>query len=218
MPVIVLAATKGGCGKSTLAAALAVEASRKGVKVAIIDLDPQQSLARWHELRLTEAGKDTPALVPLGKYPDRTLAKAAADGWDCVIVDCPPGSVRLTSQAMAVADFVVIPVRPSPLDVEALDVMVELCEQYERPFAFVLNATAPRSSMTAGAREYMAKKGPVLDVEVLNRQPYASAMILGSTASEADPKGSAGKEIAALWDAIAKRAGLSMKKTIASRK
>lgn len=215
MPMLVLAATKGGVGKTTLAAALAVEASRKSQRVAIVDLDPQQSLARWHELRTNETGDaERPALIPVGKYPDEALADAAAGEWDWVIVDCPPGSVRRTDQGVASADLVLIPSRPSPLDVEAIDVMVELCE--DRPFLFVLNATAPRSAMTAGARQYLASKGDVLDVEITNRQSYASAMILGGTASEKD--GPARAEIAALWEAIVKRVRLLTKKKLAPKR
>lgn len=48
MKILCLGATKGGVGKSTLAAALAVEASRRNYRVAVLDLDAQQSLARWH--------------------------------------------------------------------------------------------------------------------------------------------------------------------------
>lgn len=214
MPVIVVAATKGGVGKTTLAAALAVEASRKNQRAAIVDLDPQQSLARWHELRVNETGEaEHPALIPVGKYPDEALASAESGAWDWIIVDCPPGSVRRTDQGVAVADLVVIPSRPSPLDVEAIDVMVELCEG--RPFVFVLNATAPRSAMTAGARQYLAAKGDVLDIEISNRQTYASAMILGGTAAEKD--GPARAEIAALWEAIVKRVRSLGKKKVASK-
>lgn len=217
MPVVVLAATKGGVGKTTLAATLAVEASRKSQRIAVIDLDPQQSLARWHELRVSEIGDGSrPALIEVGRYPDQTLAKTAAGDWDWVIVDCPPGSIRCTGLGVAAADLVIIPVRPSPLDVEAIDVMVELCQQHERPFAFVLSQTAPRSSMTTGARQYLASKGEVLSVEIGNRQSYAAGMILGGTATEKDA--AARSEIAALWEIIAKLGKLSTKNKVASKK
>lgn len=214
MLTICFAATKGGCSKTTLAASLSTEASRKH-KVAILDLDPQQSLARWHEIRVREVGDIAhPALLPYSRTPDRTLAKAAGDGFDYVIVDSPPGSVKHTVAAMALADLTVIPVRPSPIDVEAVTVMVELCREHGCGFVFALTGTTPRSSMTTGARQYLKPLGDVLDVEMANRQSYASAMILGNAAPENDPAARA--EIAALWIAIIKR--LAAKQKLARKK
>jgi chromosome partitioning protein len=216
MPTIVMAATKGGSGKTTLAAALAVEAARHG-RVGMLDLDPQQSLARWHELRSDgDAKTDNPHLIDTGKYPDRTLARAVRDDWDWLIVDCPPGSLRISAQGIAHADLVVIPARPSPLDVEAIDVMAELCVQYERPFVFVLNAVVPRDGgMVAGARSYLTVKGEVLDIEIANRLAYASAMVGGRTAGEKD--GPAKAEIAALWKAIVARVRAATKKRLSAK-
>lgn len=217
MQWLAVASTKGGSGKSTLAACLGVEASLHFEKVAIIDLDAQQSLSRWHELRVQEIGiTDKPALVPTGAQLVNTLAKAAAGSWDLVVIDCPPGNVRLTAQGIEHADFVLIPTRASPLDVEAIDVMVELCEQCGKPFAFVLNATAARApGMTAGARKYLSAKGDVLDVEIGNRIAYASAMILGGTGPDKDKAAKA--EIASLWAAVEKRLARAHKLASKSR-
>jgi chromosome partitioning protein len=204
MNVLCLAGTKGGTGKSTLAAALAVEASRKS-RAAVLDLDAQQSLARWHELRVGEIGAaDRPALLVAGRHPDRAIAKARENGLDWLVIDCPPGSIRHTAAGIGEADLVLIPARPSPLDVEAIGVMADLCKEHGRDFAFVLNATTQRDrEMTAGARQYLAQFGDVLDIEVTNRVPYADAMGYGATGAENDKAAAA--EIAALWLATTKR-------------
>jgi chromosome partitioning protein len=221
MAVIVLAGTKGGVGKTTLAAALAVEASRKKKRVAIIDLDGQQSLARWHELRETHHAGNTIVLIPVGKHPDVDIDAAVKAGYDWLIIDALPGSVARTELAVQVADLVVVPVRPSPIDVETMGAITELSEEHGRDFFFVLNQTIPRSSMTQGARSYLQEHmGEVSELEITMRQPHASAMMSGSSAAEAEPRSSAATEIAALWSEIEKRVArtAAKKSALASKK
>lgn len=205
MRVLTVAATKGGVGKTTLVANLALEGIRRGKKVAILDLDPQGSLIRWHELRSSyrKGSADTPHLIIRKRYIDSAIHEAAEQGWDILLIDTPPGSIERTEQAVAEADLVIVPVRPSPIDVESMDAIVELCEEQGARFAFVLNSTKPRSTMTEGARAALARQGEVLDLEVLDRVAYAAAMLKGSSGAETD-KAAAG-EIAALWDALDER-------------
>lgn len=213
MPVIVLAATKGGVGKTTLSAVLAVEAARRGMRVALIDLDPQQSLARWHELRGVRGHSiEAIRLIEPGKHEETQaqVRRALKEGADWVIIDTPPALILRIEPAVSVADLVVVAVQPSPLDVEAIDPIAELATAHARDFVFVLNRTSPRSKLTQSAIEYLSAGGEVLDVEVGNRQAYAGAMIDGRTAPEAEPKGASVAEIASLWDAIETR----VKKTV----
>ena len=215
MLTVCFAATKGGVSKTSLAASLAVEASRKH-RLAILDLDPQQSLARWHAIRIRESGDSShPVLLPFSRTPDRTLAKAAETGFEYVLIDSPPGSVKHTVAAMADADLVIVPCRPSPIDTEAVNVMVELCREHGKEFVFMLTGTAPRSPMTTGARQYLAQLGDVLEVEMANRQSYASAMILGRVGPEKDAAARA--EIAALWIALTKRIAANKKQAANKR-
>jgi chromosome partitioning protein len=206
MRVLAIVATKGGVAKTTLAAALSVEACRKGHKVAVIDLDAQRSLTRWHEMREAEAKiVGRPVLIPTTRYLDKVTEQAEEGKFDWAIVDGPPGSVATTEAAIQMADLILIPTRPSPIDAEAIDVMVQLCKRHNKEFVFLLTHTTPRSGMTTGARSYLAKSGEVLDLEIASRQAYASHMMLGSTTVDQDPKGPAAKEIAALWSEIERR-------------
>ena len=59
--VITVAQQKGGTGKTTLAANLAA-ALAPGRRVAVLDIDPQRSLTRWHALRAGRARRP-PALT-----------------------------------------------------------------------------------------------------------------------------------------------------------
>lgn len=201
MRVLSVSASKGGVGKSTIAAALGVEAARRGHRVVFIDLDPQQSLKNWHDDRKSEL----PALIKADKYIDRTIEKLRRENWDWVIIDSPPGLVSIIESAVEVADLVLCPVRASPLDTDALDAVMQMVATHEKNFVFLLNAVTPRSKLAEGARKYLEEGGDVLDIEIANRLVYASAMITGKTAAEVDPKGPAAAEIAALFKELEKR-------------
>lgn len=207
MQVLAIAATKGGNSKTTISACLGVEASRHLGRVAIADLDPQQSLVRWHQFRAdVPGGEGKPGLIAtgarLGSALDRVRATASPP--DLLIVDCPPGSVQLTRRAIQAASLVIVPMKASPIDVETAGIMQELCEAENRPFVFLLTQIHPRrSSMTAGGREFLAERGVVLDVEITDRQSYAEAMLTGHTGPEKDKTAKA--EVVALWLAIKKR-------------
>lgn len=209
MRTIVLAASKGGVGKSTLAAALAVEASRSAA-VAILDLDPQQSLARWHDVRseVVEDDDETPPyLIEAGKRPEIALARAKRQKIDWLIVDTPGGSITRMKLAVDQADLVVIPVGPSPIDVESMHSIVELCELVGKPWVFVLNDVLPQSGMTDGARSYLETRfGNVLDLVVRHSESYPEAMLGGATAAETDKRGLVASEVKELWERIARLA------------
>jgi len=207
MQTLAIAATKGGTGKTTLVACLSVEATHHVNRVAIADLDPQQSLATWHGLRVEATGnKQLPELIAtrakLGSAIGR--AQSQADPPDLLIVDGAPGSTRFTEMAIESADFVLVPCQPTPLDAEGLVIMKEICEQAGKPFAFVLVRThAKRQSMRDGARIFLKALGDVLDIEIADRAAYQSAMLTGHTGSEKDRAAKA--EIAALWTTLQKR-------------
>ncbi|NOU08227.1 MAG: ParA family protein, partial [Hyphomicrobiaceae bacterium] len=140
MRTLVVASAKGGVGKTTLATALAVEAA-KTKRVAVIDLDPQQSAARFLDLR----DMANPRLVTHVADLAEALDLLVDDGVDLVAIDTAPASLSNLVPAVAAADLVLVPVRPSPLDVEASDVMVELLRKSGRPFAFFINGASPCS-------------------------------------------------------------------------
>jgi chromosome partitioning protein len=203
MQRLVVASPKGGTGKTTIAACLAVEASLHLPRVACLDLDPQQSLAMWHSLR---ARVDGPELVPTGAKPGSALdrVRAQPNPPNLLIVDTPPGSVGLTRRALEGASLALITTKASPLDTEAVDIACELCSETGVPFAFLLTTiNTRRNAMAAGARTFLAEKGPVLNVEITDRQAYVQAMLSGLTGPEKDKTAQA--EIAALWQALEKR-------------
>src|SRR3954452_6912793 len=112
MRIIALASRKGGSGKTTIAAHLAVQAGRVGDGPAVlVDTDPQGSLSEWWQ----ERKDDTPALATV-KLDDlgANLAELRSYGTAVALIDTPPAMTGSIERVMATADLVLIPVRPSP--------------------------------------------------------------------------------------------------------
>lgn len=195
--VIALAATKGGVGKTTLASALAVRAAADGAKVALLDTDPQASLARWHELR---GAPDNPRIVGMDAARE-AIALLIAQKWHYVIIDTPPAFLDRVENAVSLADFVVIPSSNSPIDLEAVRDVVAICKDHEKPLAFLLNLVpSPPDRMTLGARRYLEADGHVMGAHVSARKAFKSAMTLGQSGAENDKK--AAEEIDAVWSEL----------------
>jgi len=123
MKTIVIAAQKGGAGKTTLARNLAVAASQDGRTVLCLDLDPQGSLRAWWEGR--EA--DAPAMLDRDPAPHalRATLNAAQAQFDLCIIDTQPAAPEWLAEALGAADLVLIPVRPSPDDLRAVVVKAD---------------------------------------------------------------------------------------------
>ena len=118
MKVLVLASQKGGAGKTTIAAHVAVAAELDGAgPVVLIDTDPQGSLSAWWNSR--EA--DTPALASatLAELPGKLAALAQA-GFKLAVIDTPPAITEAIRDVVKLADLVLIPTRPSPHDLRAV--------------------------------------------------------------------------------------------------
>src|SRR4051812_5012169 len=101
MFVCVFASRKGGCGKTTLASHLAVEAERAGFgPVAVVDLDPMGGLSGWWAAR----GGAEPVLARVNTSLADTLAALREGGYATVLVDPPPSVGVEVAHAIGHAD------------------------------------------------------------------------------------------------------------------
>lgn len=200
--VLAVATLKGGSGKSTVASCLAVHWRQAGHNPALIDADPQRSLVRL--------GKREGALggVPVHESSESgddiaTLARRLATKHSQVILDTAGFRATSTLAALAAADLVLVPVKPSPLDV---DVMLDTARTLfhtangKTPRFYCLLTQTTRDSVIARhIREELAEGGfPLLNSELINRVIYGEAALFGTTPTILDPRGQAAGEIAAL--------------------
>ena len=197
MRVIVFASQKGGSGKTTLSGHLAVEAERSGAgPVALIDTDPQGSLAKWWNVREAE----TPAFIQsVFSNLFQDLDKARNNGFRLVFVDTPPAVTRAISEVVSFADLVVLPTRPSPHDMRAVGPTVDLVEARKKPMIFVVNGATARARITSEAAVALSQHGTVAPTIVHHRVDFAASMIDGRTVMESHEKGRSSKEIQELW-------------------
>lgn len=200
MHVIAIVSQKGGSGKTTLSGHLSVQAERSGHgPVAVIDTDPQGSLAAWWNEREDPA----PVFVQTSLSDLRGhLQSLRQAGVRTVVIDTPPAITGAIHEVISIADYVVVPTKPSPHDLRAVGATVKLVEACAKPMVFVLNDASPRAKITFEAAIALSQHGTVAPVTVHHRTLFASSMIDGRTAMELEPNGQSAIEILGLWEYI----------------
>jgi chromosome partitioning protein len=201
--IITVATMKGGSGKSTLASCLAVHWHLTGRRPTLIDADPQRSIVR---LAARERGLGGVSVIEdATEDASKTARRLAAGG--LVIIDTPGFRSRTTLDCLSAADFLLVPVKPSPFDVDRmLDTLSILTERADgrRPlFRCLLTQTTRDSVIARHIRAELAEAGlPVLRSEITNRVAYPEATLWGATPSLISWKGPAAREIAAVADEV----------------
>lgn len=198
MLTIVTGSQKGGSGKTTLAAVLAVEAERCGDGPAwVIDTDQQATLSTWHNRREAEAPRR--ADIPLARLPAGLRELADKHAARLAFVDTAPADSPDNAAIFGMADLVLIPVRPSPADLWAVGPTVAEVREAGRPFLFVMTQAKPGAVITAQTVAALSRHGTVAQAFIADRVSYPMATTSGQTAPELAPKGPAAAEVAALW-------------------
>lgn len=204
MRTLALVTQKGGSGKSTIAASLAVAAQEAGERVFIIDMDPQASLVRWFATR-KDKNVAVEAIKP-GKL-QAVLKALDKNGITLTIIDTPGTDSAPAQAAMKAADLCIIPARPNAFDLWASETTRKALRSLRKEYAFLLNQCPPAQQNTRielGVKALEAMGG-LLSPLVSSRVDYQEAARLGLGVTELSPHGSAAEEMQKLWRSIKRR-------------
>jgi chromosome partitioning protein len=202
MKVIAVLNQKGGAGKTTIATHLARALQLDGAGVLLVDSDPQGSARDWAAVRedqpMPVVGLDRPTI-------ERDLKSVARKDFNFIVIDGAPQAHDLAVSAMKAADFVLIPVQPSPYDIWATADLVDLVKQRieltdgKLKAAFVVNRAIKGTRLSAEVAEALDGYGlPILQTRITQRVIYPSTAAGGTTVLDQDPDGEASEEIRAL--------------------
>ena len=206
---LVCASGKGGTGKTTTALNLATIAAAAGLRVALVDMDDQQTLSEWHGLR-PEGVPDLQLLtIPLVDVGRAIREMGAMAGFDLVIVDTPPGldqRVRLR-ELVQHADFVLVPTTQGPGDIRSVTEFMATLKALRVKAAFLLNRTNQRWGSYREARRKLNKAGPLCPVDVRQLRDIEATNSYGVGINEFD-RAKGAEDLEAVWDFVREVMGL----------
>src|SRR6202167_2369086 len=165
-----------------------------GLKTTLFDLDPQESAVIWADRRQNEFPHVE--FLTERRLPDG-LTAAAAQGFSIAIIDTPPAAGPQAFTAAQAADLVLIPCRPSLVDLDAIRRTAQLVKSAAVP-AFVVFNAAPHSATTLleDARAIAQEAGLSAAPTVLReRSAYRASWPLGKAVVETEPNSKAAQEI-----------------------
>jgi chromosome partitioning protein len=193
MHVVSFVTQKGGSGKSTTAASVAVAAFQQGRRVFMLELDRQGTLSDWTESRKADEGPDFERVDATAL--DQALSMLKAEGYDLVVIDTAGIDSPATNAAMRAADLCLIPCRPTATDLRGCLPTVQSLIRLEKDFAFVLTQCPPRSPRVDETRTGLAALGLIAEPPIVSRTDHQDAMAAGMGVTEFNPEGAAAHEI-----------------------
>jgi chromosome partitioning protein len=174
---------KGGVGKTTNVINVGCQLKSQGKNVLIVDADPHKSSSSWSAL----AGENAAAVVIVEDNLKNDVAKLR-QAFDYILIDCEGRLGDRTLDSMKVADLVVIPYAPSPLDVWGNDSLVELIQARQevtegKPKAVMLvNVSDKRTTLSRTIKDTLGEYNlPVLSSSTSRLTDYIETLIGGKS-------------------------------------
>jgi chromosome partitioning protein len=202
MKRILLAAGKGGVGKTTLCRNLAAAAAHSSLKTVTADLDPQATLTIWSRRR-PKTAPTIPHFKVAWSEADALLDNSEMEGYDALFIDTPPSIETQPAAFQALlskADLIVVPTRATFDDAESVAPFLKHLREEGRPAVAVLNFVKPRVNINA-VKSFLLDSGELCPVEVADRTDYARAGAKGL--GLVDVPGHAGaEEMWAVWSFV----------------
>ncbi len=223
MKIIAVASQKGGCGKTTIVQNLARAAFESGNKTRILDFDEQLTSVTQYDKRVAEVGisdESEPKTYPASFPRMMNLIKAAEnEETDCLFFDMPPSVTPETLDVCRVSDFVVVPTRPEPYDLESIQSTLKVVQAANVPSMVVINSIPQGGGDFAEeAHTFISVQCnfPVCDVRIPQRKNVTEASAGGFTVFKTAPNHAATKDFKKLWKAIDERVQASVPARVAS--
>ena len=196
MYTVAVISQKGGAGKTTLALNLAVASEYAAHPALVVDLDPQGSASAWSASR----GADTPVVTPAQAHAlERTIRTARDAGAELILIDTAPHAEQVALAAARHADLVLIPCRPSILDLRAVTASRDIAALAKTPAVAVLNGTPPRGFLADDAATALQEQDlEVATPRIGQRADFVHAATASQGVVETHRGGKAAVEILAL--------------------
>ena len=183
MKTVLVASSKGGVGKTTIATHLAAHAALSGHNTVLIDADPQHSSMRWAERR---APMDSAVLALDGSQRRKRAWQSIPSGTDRVVIDGAAGAMAGDLGAwLDQADAMVVPVLPSTLDLDATVPFLNTLLEHPRvrsgqlPVGLVANRLRPWTNASQRAVEAIGQWPYPTVAELRDSQAYVVLTGLG---------------------------------------
>lgn len=184
MNIIAVLNQKGGCGKTTIAINLTHSLQNQGYKTLLVDSDPQGSARDWNA---ENDGKIIP-VIGLDRVSLANDIEAIKNGYDFIVIDGAPSIAKLAAAAVKVADFILIPVQPSPWDIWATADLVDIIKARQevtegKPIAaFIVSRAIKNTKLSTEVIEALKQYGlPVLNSYTTQRVIYPTSASEGQT-------------------------------------
>ncbi len=182
MKTVLVAGSKGGVGKTTIATNLAAHFALDGKRTVLVDADPQGSSTRWAQRRASLES----AVLAVDGTTRRGWRKQVPEDADVVVIDAPAGALADDlASFLDEADAVVVPVLPSALDIDAtvgfLNTLAKVPRVHKRklPVGLVVNRSKPWTNASQQAVEMLSTWPYPVVAQLRDTQAYVVLAGLG---------------------------------------
>ncbi len=212
--IISISNQKGGVGKSTIAFNLAAALANNKHTVFVVDADPQGTVSMWAKARARhESNKINPNITFTENpwTPEEILKLSQKQNYDFVIIDCGPANNKATKATLVVSNLTIIPVSPSPLDINSARSTIGLIEEGASRGAtkskvyLLISKKIVGTNLAKEARDTCQMlKLPILKTEISQRVALCESAITGQSVLEYAPNSTAAEEFIALEKEVKK--------------
>ncbi|MEM5474639.1 ParA family protein [Hoeflea sp. AS60] len=197
MAIVTFANTKGGAGKTTAVLLVATELARMGLRVVVLDADPQHWISRWYE----QLGANCPDRLEVVPYVSAANlerhVRAHRSNADFVLLDLPGARSTLLAQALGYSNYVLIPAQGSAMDAQGAANVIDLLHYLDEkagiriPHSVVLTRVNPIITTRAlqGVKALLREKRVhLISTPIIERAAFRDVFSCGETLYSMDPK------------------------------